>query len=64
MDQFINNRYTQIAGLTLGLAILIWMILWIVFSVLKVPFPMELQIAVSLLVAVGVVWKFYAWRIG
>ncbi len=64
MNQFMNNRYVQLSGLTLGLAILFGMILWMIFYLLKVPFPVEMLVMMSVLGAIGIVWKFFSWRIG
>ncbi len=65
MQQFMNNRIVQICGLTLGLAILFYMALWLLFAALNLKdVPQFAYIVVSLGAAVWLVWKFYARRIG
>ncbi|MFZ1812686.1 MAG: hypothetical protein WAU02_04210 [Candidatus Saccharimonadales bacterium] len=65
MNQFMNNRYVQIGGLTLGLAILIYMVLWIIITVANLgEVPPFITVVISLGIATWLVWKFYAWRIG
>ena len=65
MNQFMNNRYVQIAGLILGLAILIYMLLWMLFALAGIrDVPSFVPVVVSLGVAIWIVWKFYARRIG
>lgn len=65
MNQFMNNRYVQITGLILGLAILIYMLLWMLLALAGIrDVPSFVPVVVSLGVAIWVVWKFYARRIG
>jgi|GEM_PF-1535072 hypothetical protein len=64
MDSFMNNRFVQITGLTLGLALLIYIFLWIFFMLIRISVDAGVQTVVSLLGAIFIVWKFYAWRIG
>lgn len=65
MNQFMNNRYVQIVGLTLGLAVLIYLLLWVIFSLIGLStFPVFLQLVVALGTAGVIVSKFFAFRIG
>lgn len=61
---FFENRYTQLALLTLGLSLLFWVLIWLVLRGVGVnDFPVGLQIAVSFLGAGLVVYKFFSNRI-
>lgn len=59
-----NNRYVQIVGLGLGLAILIYLLLWMITAIFRLPVAAEVRGLIAGLLAVWIVWKFYAWRIG
>ncbi|MBP7760825.1 hypothetical protein KA093_03470 [Candidatus Saccharibacteria bacterium] len=65
MQQLMNNRIVQICGLTLGLAILVYMFLSLLFALINIgQVPSFVPIGVSIGVAIWIVWKFYARRIG
>jgi hypothetical protein len=60
----INNRYVQLGALSLGLAVLIYLVLWLLFSLLQIDgFPVGLQIAIAILGAGLLVYKFFSDRI-
>ena len=64
MQQFFNNRYVQLAGLTLGLAILFFLVIWVVTSTIGLKdFPVGLEITLAVLGAGIIVYKFFARRI-
>lgn len=64
MQQFFNNRYVRMAGLTLGLALMFYVIIWLVFSIVGLKdFPQGIQVMFALLAAGLVVYKFLAGRI-
>ncbi len=64
MQQFLNNRYVQLAGLTLGLAILFFLVIWVVSSVIGLKgFPLGLEVVVAVLGAGIIVYKFFSNRI-
>jgi hypothetical protein len=62
--EFFNNRYVQLALLTLGLGLLFWAIIWLVLMLLGLSdFPVFLQLAVSFLGAGLLVTKYFSNRI-
>lgn len=62
--EFLNNRYTQLALLTLGLGLLFWAIFWLVLTAVGLgDFPVFLQLAVAFLGAGLLVYRFFASRI-
>jgi len=58
-----NNRYVQLGALTLGLAILFWLILFLVFGLLHVNLPIGLEILLAVLGAGLIVYKFFSQRV-
>jgi hypothetical protein len=64
MNQFIANRYVQLAGLILGLGILFYLFVWVVFSLLGVQIPWFVPFIMSFGASTWLVWKFLANRIG
>lgn len=64
MQQFLNNRYVQLAGLTLGIGVLLWAVIWLFCTVTGLnDFPIGLQIMLAVLGAGLVVYKFFSQRI-
>ena len=64
MQQFLNNRYTKLAGLTIGLSILLYLVIWVFFKIIKLDdFPVFLQAILAVLGAGTVVYKFLFQRI-
>lgn len=64
MQQFFNNRYVQLAGLTLGIWALFFAVIWIFcLTVGLQDFPVFLQAILALLGAGVVVYKFLSQRI-
>lgn len=64
MQQFFNNRYVQLAGLTLGLGALFFGVIWLFcLTVGLQDFPVFLQAILAMLGAGIVVYKFFAQRI-
>ena len=62
--EFLNNRYVQLALLTLGLGLLFWAIFWLVLLALGIrDFPIFLEFMASFLGAGVLVAKFFAGRI-
>ncbi|HET8690350.1 MAG TPA: hypothetical protein VFL81_02850 [Candidatus Saccharimonadales bacterium] len=60
----LNNRYLQLSILTVGLAVVIYLLIWLVFSLIGLSdFPKGLQLAVAVLGAGLLVYKFFADRI-
>lgn len=65
MQQFFRSRYAQIVGLTLGLALTFYLVIWLVMSLVGLAdFPQAIQVILALLGAGLVVYKFFAGRIG
>lgn len=59
-----QNRYVQLAVLTLGLGLLFWIILWLVLMALNLrDFPVGLQLAIAFLGAGVLVAQVFARRI-
>lgn len=64
MQQFFNNRYVQLAGLTLGVGALFFASIWIVTTVLGMTdFPIGLEVLLAFLGAGAVVYKFLSRRV-
>lgn len=64
MQQFFQNRYTQLTLLTLGLGSLFFLILWLIFTLIGIPdVPLSLLAAAAFLGAGVLVAKFFANRI-
>lgn len=62
--EFLNNRYVQLALLTLGLGLLFWAVFWLALRALGVnDFPVMLQLAVAFLGSGLIVAKFLAGRV-
>lgn len=64
MNEFLTNRYVRLGLLTLLLAALIYTIIFIVFAIIGLgDFPQLLRIAIAVLGAGLLVYKFFAGRI-
>ena len=64
MQQFLNNRYVRLTGLTVGIAALLYSLIWIVLITVGLEdFPQFLQISLSVLGASVLVYKFFSQRI-
>lgn len=62
--QFLNNRYAQLALLTVGLGLVFWAVFWLILLGLGVRgFPVMLQLAVAFLGSGIIVAKFLAGRV-
>lgn len=62
--QIFENRYVQLALLTLGIGLVFWAIIWIVLGAVGLKdFPVGLQVAVSFLGAGLIVYKFLSGRV-
>jgi hypothetical protein len=62
--ELFNNRYVQLALLTLGLGLLFWAVFWLILRALGLSdFPVMLQLAVAFLGAGVLVAKFFSNRI-
>ncbi|HXH04919.1 MAG TPA: hypothetical protein VNI82_00650 [Candidatus Nitrosotenuis sp.] len=59
-----NNRYVQLSLLTLGIATLIYILLYLVFMALGTSLPNGLMLMVSALTAGYIVYQYFAQRIG
>ncbi|HET7630332.1 MAG TPA: hypothetical protein VFK03_03070 [Candidatus Saccharimonadales bacterium] len=60
----LNNRYVQLTVLAVGLAAVIYLLIWLVVSLIGLDdFPKGLQLAVAVLGAGLLVYKFFASRI-
>lgn len=64
MDQFMNNRYVQLVGLVLGIGLVLYIIVRIVFGALDVTVPGFVPVVMSFGPAIWVVWKYLAYKIG
>lgn len=61
---FLDNRYTRLALLTVGLGLLLWALFWFVLMALGVQgFPVGLQIAAAFLGAGLLVYRFLSHRV-
>lgn len=64
MQQFFNNRYVQITALTISLAIVFFLVLWLTFNLVGLgDFPIALELVLAVLGAGVLVYKFFASRI-
>lgn len=64
MQQFFNNRYVQLTGLTIVVGTLFFLMIWLVSSVIGLDqFPVALQAVLAFLAAGIVVYKFFSQRI-
>ena len=64
MEQFFNNRYVQLAGLTLGLSALFFGVIWLIVTTIgHIDFPVPLEAVLAVLGAGAVVYKFFAQRV-
>lgn len=62
--EYLNNRYVQLALLTLGVGLVFWAVFWLVLrSVGVTDFPVLLQMAVAFLGSGLIVAKFLAGRV-
>lgn len=62
--EFFNNRYVQLALLTLGLGLVFWIVFWLILMVLGLQdFPVFLQLTVAFLGSALIVAKFFANRV-
>lgn len=62
--EFLNNRYVQLALLTLGIGLVLWALFWLILTILGLDdFPLMLQLAVAFLGSGLLVSKFFAGRI-
>jgi hypothetical protein len=60
----LQNRYVQLALLTIGIGLLFWAIFWLVLHTVGInDFPVILQMAVAFLGSSLLVAKFFAGRI-
>ena len=64
MNQLMSNRYVQLAGLILGLGVLFYLFVWVVFSLLQVQISWFVPFIISFGASTWLVWKFLASRIG
>ena len=64
MQSFFSNRYTQLALLTLGLGTLIFLVLWLIFSLIGLTdVPLGIVAVASYLGAGVLVARVFAGRI-
>ena len=62
--KFLENRYVQLAALTLGLGLLFWALFWLVLGALGLnDFPVGLQLLVAFLGAGLIVTKYFSNRV-
>lgn len=59
-----NNRYVQLTLLWLGIAAIIYIVLYLIFLALGFSLPTGLQIMVSALASGYLVYRFFEQRIG
>jgi hypothetical protein len=64
MNQFINNRYVQLSSLVLGIGILFYLIIWVIFTALGVAVPWFVPFIMSFGSSTFLVWKYLAYKIG
>lgn len=59
-----SNRYLQMSLLGLGIAVLIYLLLWLILSTLGLDdFPVWMRVTVAVLAAGYVVYQFFSDRI-
>jgi hypothetical protein len=64
MQQFFNNKYVQLTGLTIGIGILFFALIWLVCMTVGLKdFPVALQFILAFLGSGAVVYKFFSQRI-
>jgi uncharacterized membrane protein len=62
--QFLENRYVQLALLTLGIGLVLWILFWLVLRALGLQdFPVMLQVTASFLAAGLLVARYLARRV-
>jgi threonine/homoserine/homoserine lactone efflux protein len=59
-----SNTYVQTLMLGLGIAAMIYLLLWVLFAALNLQFPQFLHISVSVLGSGYLVYKFLMPRLG
>ncbi len=64
MNQFMNNRYVQLAGLMIGIGVVLYLLLWILISALQLDIPWFVPFIASSGFSIWFVWKFMAYKIG
>ncbi len=64
MQQLFNNRYVRLAGLTAGIAALLFVVIWLFCQMTGLSdFPIGLQAVLALLAAGVLVYKFLSQRV-
>lgn|GEM_PF-4139441 len=64
MQQPFNNKYARLAGLTFGIAALLFAVIWLFCQAVGLSdFPIVLQATLALLAAGVLVYKFLAQRV-
>lgn len=64
MQQFFNNRYVQLTGLTIGLSLVFFLLIWFVAQMIGLQdFPVMLEVMLSVLGAGILVYKVFSERI-
>lgn len=64
MQQLFNNRYVRLAGLTVGIAVLFFVVIWLFCLIVGLSdFPITLQLMLAVLAAGVVVYKFLSQRV-
>ncbi len=64
MNQFMNNRYVQLAGLILGIGVIFYIIVRIAFGALNADVPGFVPFIMAFGASGWLVWKFLAYKIG
>lgn len=64
MNEFMNNRYVQLSGLTLGIGGMLFLLGIILISSLRLDIPWFVPFIASFGFSVWFVWKFMAYKIG
>jgi len=64
MNEFINNRYVQLASLVVGIGILFYLLVWILFRALGVELPWFVPFIMSFGSSTYLVWRYLAYKIG
>lgn len=59
-----NNRYVQLAGLILGIGVILYIIVRVVFGALNAEVPGFVPIIMAFGTSTWLVWKFLAYKIG
>lgn len=64
MGKFFENRYARLGALMLGVAVLIYSLIWLVLVIFNVrDFPQLIQLSLSVLGAGLLVYKFLSQRV-